>query len=601
MLNEDTRKSVVANLFRVAMAALCLFPFPCPAQEEQEVAYSVAFLGVPAPELLELLQSVSDIYTYREQALPSIRLIENRAANDIPQLLEALASWGYFKADVAVDVRPGSDDTRVVFEIFPGPRFLLEEVSILDEQGAPSQELPTAGDIMLLPGEAFRAQFVLDARGRLLRVLGNSGHPYPKILDTDVVADHATNTVRVRFRVSPGPMAWFGETQIEGLSRVKEDHTARLLPWEEGELFRQELIEQARLDLIRSGLFTMVDFRTGEIRPDFNRLPMLLRLRERNHRTLRVGLNYTTDFGFGGLLGWEHRNLFGRGEHLETLFAINELRQSFDTTFLKPFFLREDQRLVLRSTLAREDSDAFTSQSYRNTANIERDLGRRVTAGVGVGIDYLDVEDVFRRDSFVLLYFPLFLTVNTSDDLLDPTRGFTLGTQVTPFVELTGENLQYVRYEFNGSVYYEVLDGRRLIVASRGRYGQIIGEDRVNVPATERFYAGGGGSVRGYPYQSLAPLGPFNEPVGGRSVVELSVELRTRFTERLGAAVFLDGGRSYEEETPDFGQSLFWGAGVGFRYYTVIGPIRLDLAFPLRNRESVDDSFQIYISIGQAF
>jgi translocation and assembly module TamA len=588
-------------LLLALIAPFCLFSTHATAQEEEAVEYSVEFEGVPIPELLELLISVSDTHAYREQAPPSISLLRNRARNDIPQLLEALASWGFFKADVQVDIERVGESFQVIFHIDTGPGFRLEEVSILGPEGEPSMDLPTSRDIQLRPRAPFRAVEVLDARDNLLSLLGNAGRPYPEIVETEVVADHATDSVRVRFRVSPGPVAWFGETEIEGLSRVREDHAARLILWEEGELFQQDLIEQGRIELIRSGLFTLVEIRTGEVISETNRLPMFLRLRERRHRTLRIGLNYTTDFGFGALLGWEHRNLFGRGEHFDTLLAVNELRQSLDTTFQKPFFLRDDQRLVLRSTLAQEDSDAFESRSIRNLAGIERDLTRRITVGAGVGFDYLDIREDGGRDTFILLSFPLSLNINTTDDLLDPTRGFTLRALGTPFVETSGDNVSYVRYDISGSIYYQIIDDRRLIFATRGRYGQILGASRGDVPATERFYSGGGGSVRGYPYQSLTPLDDNDDPTGGLSVVELSFELRTRLTDTLGFAVFLDGGRAYANDTPDPGENLFWGAGAGFRYYTPIGPIRLDVAVPLQDQEGVDESFQIYISIGQAF
>lgn len=300
-------------------------------------------------------------------------------------------------------------------------------------------------------------------------------------------------------------------------------------------------------------------------------------------------------------MGWEHRNLLGRGEDFEILLSGNETRQSLDATFLKPHFYRDDQRLVLRSMLSHEDSDAFESRSFRNTARIERDLTETITVGAGIGYDYLYVEEDGISDTFALLSFPLSLGINTTDDLLDPTMGYTLGVLTTPYVETFGDNVTYLRYDFTGSAYYEMLDNRRMILASRGRYGQIVGASRTKVPSSERFYAGGGGSVRGYPYQSLTPLNVDDDPIGGKSVLELSFELRSRLSERFGFAVFLDGGRAYEGTVPNLGDELFWGAGVGFRYYTVIGPIRLDVAFPLRDREGVDDSFQVYISIGQAF
>ncbi len=583
------------------IAALCAFPGNPRAQEDEAEEYAVEFEGVPDEELLELLQAVSDTHAYREQAPPSASLLRNRGRRDIPLLLEALASWGYFKADVQVRVLTERENWRVVFQVEPGPRFQLAEASIVDQEGKPSDVLPRPRDIQLRPGSPFRAQHILDARESLLDLLGNTGRPYPQILETEVVADHDTDSVSVLFMVDPGPMAWFGETEIEGLTRVREDHAAKLIPWEEGELFRRDLIEQARIDLIRTGLFTLVEIRTGEIVAETDRLPVFLRLRERRHRTLRLGVNYTTDFGVGALFDWEHLNLFGRGEHLETLLMVNELRQSLDASFGKPHFLREDQRLVLRSLLAREDSDAFESRVFRNSAMIERDLTRRVTAGAGVAYDYLDVRENGDRDTFVLLSLPLSLRINTTDDLLDPTRGFTLGAVGTPFLETFGDNVNYVRYDVSGSVYYQAIDDRRLILASKARYGQILGASRSRVPATERFYSGGGGSVRGYPYQSLSPLDENDDPTGGLSVVELSFELRSRLTETLGFALFLDGGRAYADSTPDTGEAFYWGAGAGFRYYTTIGPVRLDVAVPLRDREGVDDSFQIYISIGQAF
>jgi translocation and assembly module TamA len=593
--------SAAAALLLALLVALCACPAPSSAQEEDQAEYAVEFTGIPDAELLDLVRSVSDTFTYREQAPPSLSLLRNRAMNDIPQQLEAMASWGYFKADVQVDVQRRKDSFLVVFHVDSGPQFLLEEVSVLDHEGEPSQALPTPREILLRPGAPFMAGQVLDARDTLLSLLGNAGHPYPEIRETEVVADHATDRVRVRFLVSPGPVAWFGETGIEGLRRVREDHAARLVPWDEGERFRQELVEQARMDLIRSGLFSLVEIRMGEVLSATNRIPMFLRLRERKHRTTRVGINYTTDFGFGGLLGWEHRNLFGRGEHLETLLSVNELRQSLDATFQKPHFLREDQRLVLRTTLAQEETDAYESRSLRNLIRIERDLTPRTTVGAGVGYDFLDVEEDGSRDTFILLSLPLSFVRNTTDDLLDPSRGYTLAALVTPFIETFGDDVRYLRYDVSGSIYQEVLDNRRLILASRARYGQILGASRARVPATERFYAGGGGSVRGYPFQSLTPLDENDDPVGGQSVIELSFELRSRISERLGFAIFLDGGRAYEQDTPDIGEEIFWGTGLGFRYYTPIGPIRLDVAVPLQDREGVSESFQVYISIGQAF
>ena len=141
------------------------------------------------------------------------------------------------------------------------------------------------------------------------------------------------------------------------------------------------------------------------------------------------------------------------------------------------------------------------------------------------------------------------------------------------------------------------------MLAGRTRVGSIIGESRAEIPAPKRFYAGGGGSIRGYQFQKVGPLDDENDPLGGRSLLEVSVELRLRLTETLGVVPFIDGGTVFTE--PDFrteeDDTIRWAAGLGFRYFTLIGPLRLDFAVPLNKRDRIDDDFQFYVSIGQAF
>jgi translocation and assembly module TamA len=591
---------IVGTLW-VVLGLMYALPHYAFSAEEEEVrtGYRVVFRGTPPEdELTELLQSVSDAYQFRDQPPATVGLLRRRAMNDVPALMEAYKSWGYFKAEVRVKV--DEYPLTVTFTFTPGPLFLLHDLQV-EPHSEPPPRLPTPSDIGLVPGTPFRARQVLDARARLLSRLGEFGHPFPRMIETDVVADHAANRVNVRFVVDPGPVARFGRTRVEGLTTVEEEHVRSLLPWKEGERFNQTLIERAREQLIRTGLFSLVEIDRGEALEEEDRLPMRLSFRERSHRTVRAGVNYTTEFGPGILLGWEHRNLYGSGEFLETFLSVNESIQTLDIHFQKPRFLREDQRFVARSTLAGEDTDAYKSRSVRNLLKVERDFTRALILGAGVGFDYLDVEETGQSDTFMLLSFPLSASLDTRDDILDPTRGVRFDLFPTPFLDLLGDHVSFFRYDLIGNAYFTLMDERRLVLAVRGRYGQILGESRARIPATERFYAGGGGSVRGFPFQSLSPLDDADDPIGGRSLVELSLELRSKITERFGLAAFMDGGRAYAGSRPDFGEGLYWGTGVGLRMYTPIGPIRLDVAFPLNKPDNVGDSFQFYISIGQAF
>jgi translocation and assembly module TamA len=187
-----------------------------------------------------------------------------------------------------------------------------------------------------------------------------------------------------------------------------------------------------------------------------------------------------------------------------------------------------------------------------------------------------------------------------SDDLLNPTRGGRLAVANEPFVDVFGNDIAFNKSRLTYTHYLEVLDSPGVVLAGRGSVGTLFGAARDEVPADLRFYAGGGGSVRGFGYQLAGDLDDDHNPLGGRSLLELSGEVRVRLTETIGVVAFVDAGTAFSKEVPDFSETLRIGAGPGLRYFSPIGPVRLDIGLPVNKRDS-DDSFQIYVSLGQAF
>ena len=203
--------------------------------------------------------------------------------------------------------------------------------------------------------------------------------------------------------------------------------------------------------------------------------------------------------------------------------------------------------------------------------------------------------------SSVFLSLPARYSWDHSNDLLDPSKGGRFFIQNEPFVDVFGNDVAFNKTSVGYSRYIRLKKAKpRLILATRAKAGFIFGAARDNIPADERFYAGGGGSVRGFRFQTAGELDDNNEPTGGRSFVEFAGELRGNITDEIGAAIFADSGAAYGSTVADFEEPLRIGVGGGLRYFSPIGPIRFDVAFPLDRRES-DDPFQIYISIGQAF
>jgi translocation and assembly module TamA len=280
--------------------------------------------------------------------------------------------------------------------------------------------------------------------------------------------------------------------------------------------------------------------------------------------------------------------------------TVSDLTYAAEGSFRRPFFFREDQALTLSSRLAEDKPDAYTSRNLANTAMVVRDITKALKVGGGVGFKQARITQLGEEEDFSLLSLPLQLAWDRTDSLLDPTRGGRLGVQVAPYTDLVKEDLQFTKARMNYSQYLEIMHSPSTVMAGRISVGVVSGQERLEIPADERLYAGGGGSVRGYAYQSL---GPRREgiPTGGKSLFEASVETRVRITERIGLVFFLDGGNAFADVTPSSHEDLFWGAGVGVRYFTPVGPFRFDIAIPLDRRDGVDDSFQIYVSLGQSF
>jgi translocation and assembly module TamA len=273
---------------------------------------------------------------------------------------------------------------------------------------------------------------------------------------------------------------------------------------------------------------------------------------------------------------------------------------ALESAFRKPGFLHPDQTLVAEAGAGVESPEAYSSRHLRTAIGLERAISEDLVAGGGIGFKVSRVDQLGEEERYGLISLPLRLDWDRSDDLLDPRRGWRLGLRLTPFTEVLNEEMTFVRARASLTHYLPLLKDPGLVLATRWALGSMFGAERDEIPADERFYAGGGGSIRGLPFQSAGPL-EGDDPLGGRSLVEVSAELRMRLTESLGLAAFIDGGRAFEKSIPESEGDTLWGAGLGVRYYTFLGPLRLDLAVPLDRREGVDDAFQFYVSIGQAF
>ena len=372
------------------------------------------------------------------------------------------------------------------------------------------------------------------------------------------------------------------------------------VPFREGDPFNTGLLEETQKVLLGMGLFSTVAVSHGEHPDENGAVPVTVAVTERKRRSVGAGLSYRTDEGPGVKFSWEDRNILGSGERLWAAADVSDLTYSAEGGFRKPGFLREDQSLSLGSRLAKDEPDAYTSRNLTNTAVVDRNLTKNLKVGGGVGFKQARVTQLGETEDFSLAFLPMHLAWDRSDDLLDPTRGGRLALQVAPYYDLDGEHIRFLKDTLRYGHYLQIMDSPSCVLAGRIGMGLLSGEERMKLPADERFYAGGGGSIRGYAYQTVSPL-VNGVPIGGKSLLELSLETRVRITEKIGIAGFLDGGGAFRGHVRESDEDILWGAGLGLRYFTPIGPFRLDVAIPLNRRAGMDDAFQVYISLGQAF
>lgn len=573
------------------------------ADQKGPLHYEVTFVGVGDGKIEEELRIRSDAEKRKNEPPPVLGLLRRRVKNDVEGFQDVLKSMGYYGARIESEIDETRDPLLVAFRVDPGKRYSIRSVEIeTAPSSAGASRIPTSDSLGLTPGSPAEAQRITETRDALVQKMRNRGHPFAQAAEPRVLVDHDTEDVAITFLLNPGPFAKFGDTSLSGLNTVEEGHIVRRIPWKKGDPYNDALLSEFHERLTETRLFSLVRVSHQDRLDDAGLLPIQVEVTERKPRTIRAGASYKTDEGFGATASWEHRNLFGFGERLITSIVASQIIFSGEGKFEKPHFLTDRQTLHSNFRIAREDTEAYESRNVEGTAMLRRELWKGVQTSVGTGFRISELDDVTTgKDEFVLVSFPAQLEWDASNDLLDPSRGWRLKAYASPYLNTLNADSTFFKANIGFSHYLPVMRKPSLVFAGRASLGTIVGVDRDFVPADLRFYAGGGGSVRGYPYQSVSPLRSNEKPIGGSSLVEFSAELRWRVSERIGLVTFLDGGAAFDSSWPDFSTPLRWGTGLGFRYYTPIGPLRLDVGFPINRREGIDEVVQFYISLGQAF
>ena len=535
--------------------------------------------------------------------------IGRRADVDADLLTELLRSQGYYDAEVAARTEKVADQLRVILTADPGQqyRFATVELPGLDAAGPEAARLRQTFGVQ--PGDPVIAADVIAGGLALTQALGEAGFASAKIGDQDIEVNHQTHLATLTMPVDPGPVARFGAIHVSGRPPFSARHLATIARFKPGDPFQRSKVDDLRRALVATTLVANADVQLVPVQGG-RTVDLDVRLEPAPSHTIAGELGYGTGQGARAEASWTDRNFINPEGALTLRGIAGTSEQLLGVQFRRSNFLQRDQTLNLQLSASHQKFAAYKAKTVYLAANIERQSNfiwqKKWTWSYGGEWLATDERGVFSSGgakdtrTFLIAAAPLSLGYDGSDNLLDPTRGFRLAARVSPELSSHGGKFVYARTQVDASAYHPISD--RVVVAGRVRLGTIFGAGVFQIAPSRRFYSGGGGSVRGYGYQQLGPKDQDGDPMGGRGLAEFGLETRIRlkqFGGNFGIVPFIDGGSLTPETLPDF-KDWRVAAGIGVRYYSSFGPIRVDLGFPL-NRQKGDGPFAVTVSLGQAF
>ncbi|MGE3690212.1 MAG: autotransporter assembly complex family protein [Novosphingobium sp.] len=537
--------------------------------------------------------------------------VSARLTADRQLLTDILSASGHYDASVepAIELPPPGQEgeLQAVLKVSPGAQYHLGTIRF----NAPPVEPPglIASHFGLKTGDPIIADDVLAAEASISTALPQHGYPFVNVGQRDVLLDETEATGDYTLPVEPGPRSSFGESIVVGDPVFKPRHIGEIARFKQGELYDSRKIDDLRKALIATGLFSEISVEpraSGEKAADgTEQADLVVRQKAGPMRSIAASAGYGTGQGFRVEASWTHRNLFPPEGALILGAVGGTQEQSLGATFRRSNAGRRDRTVELAVSALHSNYDAYNAYTGRLAGRISFDSTpiwqKRMTYSYGFELLASGEESynadlaMRRRQTYYIAALPVQVGLDTTRNLLDPVSGFRLSLKLSPEAALNGGTRFYGRGVLEGTVYQPF---GQFVLAGRLRFGSIIGAERAEIAPSRRFYAGGGGSVRGFGYQQLGPKDPEGNPIGGRSLAEGSIEARYRFGD-YGVVAFADGGQVYASSTPDF-SDLRFGAGIGLRYYTNFGPVRIDVATPIRRRDG-ESRVAVYVSIGQAF
>ena len=605
--------------------------------------YQVDLVRVGNDDIDQTLKATSDLVALRSSAPVSPFGLIARARSDTDRLKTALESFGYYESHVIININavpltdpslgdaltalPKGSTAHVAVSFTLGTLYHLRRIDIDGEVPASINVREVLG---LNTGQPAVAAVVLAGGAHLLSALQEQGYAFAQV-DPPVAYEAADAPVLdLNFHVVAGRKVNIGAIHIEGLQRIHESLVRRRLLLHTGAIYQPSAIEAARRDLLGLSVFGQVSVQTGTQPDESGGVPITFKIRERLRHAISLAAAFSSDLGGSGGATWTDRNLFGNAEQLSVSANIINLGGSdttgtgYDTSvkYLLPEFLHRDQSLQFVVSAIKQQLQAYDQTAKTASATLSRKLSSVWTVSAGLSTTDEQITQITsvmpgaegqlvgvpQTFDYTLVALPLALTydsTNLATPLDDPRHGFRGSLKLTPTLAIGHPNATFLITQLSVASYFDLsnllpLVPGRSVIAARALAGFAQGAGEFSLPPDQRFYAGGTSTIRGYGYQLVGPKFVQTDiPIGGTAISAAGLEFRQRLYSNWGIVAFVDAGQVSASLKPVPDDTRI-GTGAGVRFYTPIGPIRFDIAVPVARRAG-DDSFEVYIGLGQAF
>jgi len=523
------------------------------------------------------------------------------------------AAWlraeGFYQGEAAAIA--DDDPPRATLKITTGPRFTFDEPAITFATARP----PPAATAAVLKAVAAHVSAAAPARSEAVRAaetdavaaLRAAGFADAKAVPRRAVVDHARTAMALTFTfdlAAPAPVRLGGVT-LDPPSALTPQALAAATPWRAGDRYSPEALADLRRALQASGAFSRVDIRLADVDDAAGLRPILVSVDRAPPRTLDLSASWSSSEGPGATAAWTYRNALKRGDTVGLGVTLAENEQQLRLSFSEPRGADVTRRAGL--TLLREDAEPFRQTGAELGVSLDTLATARRGFSLGAALSASRFDAAAGVADATVLSGYVEARRNSADDRFDPTRGVILSARLEPAIAFGAAATGFVRGLAEARAYASpgaADDARRTRATLAGRLklgwvAPVYGEAR-DLPLDRRFYAGGGGSVRGYGFRSIFPGADAARaiPPGGRGLIETSVETRLRVAQNWGLTAFVDGATVFDDEGSAPG--MRFGAGIGVRYDLGFAPLRLDVAVPI-DRRAQDAPAAVYLSLGQAF